>query len=154
MSFIGNIAAAQSAKAMGKYNQQLYNQQAQLERQKAEQNYKVYEQIQKPQLLEQQEQAYASFFVGALKSGAEFRGTPAIVGLKNRTTQLFDLAMADYNAKTNRTNTINQSILLQAKGAGEKYKGDLTARTEYIKAGVSLLSMGQQSRTAGELVIV
>ena len=29
MSFIGNIAAAQSAKALGKYNQDVYNYQAQ-----------------------------------------------------------------------------------------------------------------------------
>jgi len=32
MSFIGNIAAAQSAKALGKYNQQVYDQQASLQK--------------------------------------------------------------------------------------------------------------------------
>ena len=36
MSFIGNIAAAQSAKVLGKYNQQVFNQQAELQRRKTE----------------------------------------------------------------------------------------------------------------------
>jgi len=39
---------------------------------------------------------------------------------------------------------INQSILLQAKGVGERFKGDLTARTETMRAFSSLLSTGQQ----------
>lgn len=154
MSFIGNIAAAQSAKAMGKYNQSLYEQQAKMEREKAERNYKVYQEAQRPQILSQQEQLRSINFVNRLKQGVEMRGTPTLVALKNRTTQMFDLAMSDYNAKTNRINEVNQSILLQAKGAGERFKGELTARTEYIKAGVSLLSMGQQSQKAGQLVIV
>ena len=39
---------------------------------------------------------------------------------------------------------INQSILLQAKGVGERFKGDLTAKTETMRAFGSLLSTGQQ----------
>ena len=35
---------------------------------------------------------------------------------------------------------LNQSILLAAKGQGEAFKGDLTARTETIKGFASLLS--------------
>ena len=38
MSFIGNFAAAQSAKAIGKYNSDLYYQQAQLAKKKADLN--------------------------------------------------------------------------------------------------------------------
>ena len=48
---------------------------------------------------------------------------------------------------------INQSLLLKARGTGERLKGDLTARAEYMKAGASLLSMGSQSQQAGRLVI-
>ena len=48
---------------------------------------------------------------------------------------------------------INQSLLLEAKGQGERLKGDLTARTEYMKAAGSLLTMGYKSYDAGRLVI-
>ena len=45
MSFIGNIAAGQTAKALGKYNQQNYYQQAQLQRKKTEIARNAYNQI-------------------------------------------------------------------------------------------------------------
>ena len=43
MSFIGNLAAASSAKAIGKYNQDVFNTQANLQKAKTEVNKKVYE---------------------------------------------------------------------------------------------------------------
>ena len=52
MSFIGNIAAAQSAKAIGKYNEGLAYQQAAYERKKAAVREKVYK-ILKDQDLDQ-----------------------------------------------------------------------------------------------------
>ena len=45
MSFIGNIAAAQSAKAIGKYNESMYYQPAALKRKKTEVNKRVYETV-------------------------------------------------------------------------------------------------------------
>ena len=51
MSFIGNFAAAQSAKAIGAYNQGVYYQQAAYERKKAAINKKTYDQVTKPLLL-------------------------------------------------------------------------------------------------------
>ena len=41
----------------------------------------------------------------------------------------------------------------EAKGQGERLKGDLTARSEFAKAAGSLLTMGYQSQKAGRLVI-
>ena len=40
--------------------------------------------------------------------------------------------------------SVNQSILLAAKARGEIYKGRMTATTEYVKAGGSLLSGANQ----------
>ena len=54
MSFIGNIAAAQSAKALGKYNQQLYYQQAQLQRRKTEIARNAYDDIDRKRLVKNQ----------------------------------------------------------------------------------------------------
>lgn len=155
MSFLGNIAAAQSAKAIGKYNASVAYQEAQYERKKAAVREEIYRTVEKPRLLDQQDQQYSNFFVEALNTGAEFREgtTPFLVGLKNKQLQSFDLAMADYNSKTAVTDQINQSLLIQARGRGEEFKGKMTANTQYMAAVGSLLSMGSQSQQAGRLVI-
>jgi len=156
MSFIGNIAAAQTAKTLGKYNESVAYQEAAYERKKAAIKEKVYNNIERPRFLDQQEQQYANFFVSALGTGFEYREgtTPFFVGLRNRTNQMLDLALSDYNNEVTVNDMINQSLLIQARGRGERLKGDLTARAEYMKAGASLLSMGSQSQDAGRLVIV
>ena len=156
MSFLGNIAAAGSAKAIGKYNSSVAYQEAQYERKKAAVKQKVYDTVERPRLLDQQDQQYADFFVKSLKSGAEFRAgtTPMFVAVKNKQLQSFDLAIADYNSKVAVTDQINQSLLIEARGRGEEFKGKVTANTEYMKAAGSLLSMGSQSQNQGRLVIV
>ena len=68
MSFIGNIAAAQTAKALGKYNQSVAYQEAAYERKKAAIREKVYNTIERPRFVNQQEQQYANFFVSALRT--------------------------------------------------------------------------------------
>lgn len=155
MSFLGNIAAAQSAKAIGKYNSSVAYQEAQYERKKAAVREEIYKTVEKPRLLDQQDQQYSNFFVDALNTGAEFREgtTPFLVGLKNKQLQSFDLAMADYNSKVSVTDQINQSLLIEARGRGEEFKGKMTANTEYMKAAGSLLSMGSASQREGRLII-
>jgi hypothetical protein len=155
MSFLGNLAAAGSAKAIGKYNASVAYQEAQYERKKAAVREEIYRTVEKPRLLDQQDQQYSDFFVQALNTGAEFReGTsPFLVGLKNKQLQSFDLAMADYNSKTAVTDQINQSLLIEARGRGEEFKGKMTANTQYMAAVGSILTMGSQSQQAGRLVI-
>jgi len=155
MSFLGNIAAAQSAKAIGKYNASVAYKEAQYERKKAAVKQKVYETVEKPRLLDQQDQQFANFFVNSLRSGAEMREgtTPFLVALKNKQLQSFDVAIADYNSKVAVTDMINQSLLIEARGRGEEFKGKMTANTEYMKAAGSLLTMGSKSQDAGRLVI-
>ena len=155
MSFLGNIAAARSAKAIGKYNASVAYQEAQYERKKAAVKEQVYKTVERPRLLDQQDQQYANFFVSSLNSGAEMRDgtTPMLVALKNKQLQSFDLAIADYNSKVAVQDQINQSLLIEARGRGEEFKGKMMANTEYMKAAGSLLTMGSQSQQAGRLVI-
>ena len=155
MSFLGNIAAAQTAKTIGKYNESVAYQQAQYERKKAAVREKVYNTIERPRFLKAQERAMANFRVSAFRSGAEYRDgtTPFLVGVENLQNQLFDLSLADYNNEVLVNDQINQSLLLEARGRGERLKGDLTARAEYMKAAGSLLTMGYQSNQQGRLVI-
>ena len=156
MSAIGNIAAAQTAKTIGKYNERLAYEQAAYDRKKAAVQEKVFNTIERPRFVRQQEQAYSNFFVNALRTGAEFREgtTPFLVGVENRNNQMLDLALADYNQKVANNDLINQSLLLEARGRGERLKGDMTARSEMFKAAGSLLTMGYESNKQGRLVIV
>ena len=155
MSFLGNIAAARSAKAIGKYNASVAYQEAQYERKKAAVKEQVYKTVERPRLLDQQDQQYANFFVSSLNSGAEMRDgtTPMLVALKNKQLQSFDLAIADYNSKVSVQDAINQSLLIQARGRGEEFKGKMMANTEYMKAAGSLLTMGNASYNDKRLVI-
>lgn len=136
MSFIGNIAAAQSAKALGKYNQDVYNQQAQLQRKKTEIARNAYNQIDRKRLLINQEKQYDNLFVNLLRSGAEVREgeTGYEVMFETRYNQMTDIAIEDFNSKQAYYDGINQSLLLQSKGVGENFKGQLIARAEYFKA--------------------
>jgi len=156
MSFIGNVFAAQSAKVIGKYNQAVYNQQAAYAKQQSVMREKVYTEWEKPKLLEDQASFLADQRVNIFKSGAELREgeTGYLVLLKNMENLARQVQISDYNKEVERIDLVNNSLLLQAKGRGEKLKGDMTARTEYIKAGASLLTMGQASHKAGRLVIV
>ena len=69
MSILGNIAAAQTASAIGKYNQSVAYQQAAYDRKKAAVQQKVFDTIERPRFVKQQEQAYSNFFVNALRTG-------------------------------------------------------------------------------------
>ena len=142
MSFIGNFAAAQSAKAIGQYNSQLYYQQAQYARKKAAINQKVYDQVTRPLIVKNNKANYSNFFVSALSSGAEFReGTsPYLAGLEFRMNQATDLVIADFNSEMDQMDQLNQASLLQARGTGAAFSGAMTARTENIKGAASLLS--------------
>lgn len=141
MSFLGNIAAGQQAKAIGEYNNKVFNQQAALTEKQKAQRQEIFNRIQRPQIVRNQEREYSSFLVNALNSGAEFRTgtTPYLVGLENKNIQAFNVAQAEFNALTDAENIQNQAIMLRAQGEGELYKANLTARTQYVSAVGSLL---------------
>ena len=58
MSALGNIAAAQTAKKIGRYNESVAYQEAQYERKKAAVKEKVYQTVERPRLLDQQDQQF------------------------------------------------------------------------------------------------
>ena len=141
MSFIGNLAAAYSAQAIGKYNAQMYAQQAAYARRQAEVRTAAYNQLDRPRIVKKQALDYSNFFVNVMRSGAEFTGTPYEVAMAFKFNQATDLVIADYNESMDNIDMVNRSLLLEAKGIGEEFRGRLTARAEYIKTGGSLLTM-------------
>ena len=139
MAFIGSIVGGFAAQQIGRYNAALYNQQAAYAKQQAVMREKVYENLDRPRLLKKQSSDYSNFFVSLLTSGVEFKGTAYEAALEFQVNQALDLSIADYNQKMDNIDSINQSLLLAAKAQGEIFKGKMTASTEYVKAGGSLL---------------
>ena len=137
MAFFGNILGAYAAKATAKYNQQLYNQQAALEKRNAEIKLKSFEDITKPRLIKSYARNKSNLLVNLLKSGVDVDRvgeTPYLMMLDQEMENDFDLAMATYNSKVTYQNEVNRSLIIQAKGRGEAFKGEMAYRTGMAKA--------------------
>ena len=155
MSFFGNILGGYGASQLGKYNAAVTAQQAKIDAAKADVRKKIYEKIERPNLIRTLDTAYSQFESSVYRSGVEFRAgeTSGLVALRNKQNIVNEIAMADYNNVVAVNDLKNQSILLMAKASGERFKGEITRTTEYAKAGASLLAMGSASKSAGRLVI-
>jgi hypothetical protein len=142
MSALGNIAAAQSAKRISAYNATVTRMDRDFLDAKREVNIKFYNNVTKPLLLKNQEKARANLYVNSLRTGAEFREgtTPYDVMLENNVNQAFNVVIADYNNEMDANDQLNQSLMLEAKAAGQEYAGRMTARGQYFAAAGSLLS--------------
>ncbi|BAQ86377.1 putative internal protein A [uncultured Mediterranean phage uvMED] len=142
MSALGNIAAAQSAKRIAKYNASVTRMERDFLDAKREVNIKFYNNVTKPLLLKNQEKAKANLFVSSLRTGFEVREgtTPYDVMLENNVNQAFNVLIADYNQEMDANDQLNQSLMLEAKAAGQEFAGRMTARGQYFAAAGSLLS--------------
>jgi len=137
MAFVGNIFGAYAAKATAKYNQSLLYQEAQLARKNAEIKLTTFENITKPKLIKDYARIKSNLLVNLLKSGVDVDRvgeTPYLMMLDQEVENDFDLAMATYNSKVTYQNEVNRSLIIQAKGRGEAFKGELAYRTGMAKA--------------------
>ena len=138
MSFIGNIFGAYAARATGRYNQSLLYQEAALARRNAEIKQQAFENIELPRLLKQQERDQSSLLVNLLKSGVDVDRvgeTPYLMLLDQNIENAYDVSIARYNSRVTYQNEINRSLLTEARGRGEAFKGELAFRTGIAKAG-------------------
>ena len=138
MAFVGNIFGAYAARATGQYNKSLLYQEAQLARKNAAIKQQAFQNIELPRLLKQQERDQSSLLVNLLKSGVDVDRvgeTPYLMMLEQEVENDFDLALATYNYQVSYQNEVNRSLLTEARGASEAYKGDLAFRTGIAKAG-------------------
>ena len=151
MSFIGDIVGGYGASQLGRYNQSVAQAQAKVDAKKAEVRKKIYEKIEKPKLIKDLDSAYSDFKVSVFKSGVELRAgeTSGIVAIRNKQNIINEIAIADYNNTIAVNDLKNQSILLMAKGEGERFKGDIARNTAYAKAAGSLLTMGYNKQSTG-----
>ena len=137
MAFIGNIFGGYAAKQIGKFNQNLFNLQSDISKRNAEIKKKTFETVEKPRLLKSYERNKSNLLVRLLKSGIDvdrIGETPYLMLLEQEVENDFDLAMATFNSTVTYQNEVNRSLLLQAQGAGEKYKGELMFRSQIGQA--------------------
>ena len=136
MAFIGSIFGGYAAKLSARYNQALYNQQAAIAKRNAEIKKQTFETTVKPRLIKSYERNKSNLLVSLLKSGVDVDRvgeTPYLMMLEQEVENDFDLSLATYNSQVTFQNEINQSLLIEAKGRGERFKGDLAFRTVILK---------------------
>ena len=137
MSFIGNILGGYAAREVGKFNQRLFNQQARIEKRNAEIKLATFNQVDKPRIIAAHNRNQSNMLVNFLKRGVDvdrIGGSPFLVMLDQATENAFDLEIAEFNSTVTYQNEINRSLLTEARGASEAYKGDLAFTTGIAKA--------------------
>ena len=137
MSFIGNIFGGYAAKQVGRYNQRLFNQQAAIEKRNAEIRLSTFDKVTKPRLIKTYARNKSNLLVNLLKSGVDVDRvgeTPYLMMLEEEVENDFDLALATYNSQVTYQNEVNRSLLTEARGAGEAFKGELAYRVGMAKA--------------------
>jgi len=137
MSFIGDIFGAYGARQIGRYNAQLYAKQAELARKNAAIKKATFEQVELPRLRKDQERNRSNQFVNLLKSGFDvdrIGETPYLIGLEQSIEDAFEISVQTFNSTVAYENELNNASLLQAKGAGERFKGEIQFRTGMLKA--------------------
>ena len=152
MSFIGNIFGAYGAREIGKFNADLYAKQAELARKNAEIKRTTFEQITLPRLKKDQERNRSNQFVNLLKSGFDvdrIGETPYLIGLEQSIEDAFEISVQTFNSTVAVQNEINNASLLQAKGQGERFKGEIQFRTGLFKAAGQ---MGGNYMSTGSLL--
>ena len=153
MSFIGNIFGAYAARATGRYNESLLYQEAQLARKNAEIKQTTFENVTKPKLIKDYARIKSNLLVNLLKSGVDVDRvgeTPYLMMLEQRVEDSFDVSLARYNSRVTYQNEVNRSLLTQARGRGEAFKGELAYRVGIAK-GIGQAA-GTYNRTGGSLI--
>ncbi len=98
----------------------------------------AFQNIELPRLLKQQERDQSTLFVNLLKSGVDVDRvgeTPYLMLLDQNIEDAYDVSIARYNSRVTFQNEINRSLLTEARGRGEEFKGELAFRTGIAKAG-------------------
>ena len=135
---VSTIAAGQQARAAGRYQQTLAEQNAQIYEDKAERAIELGEystqRFEKSfsKTLSSVERAYAS-------SGVEMRGTPLAIIEDYLTESEIEKANIDYNARMQNTEFKDAAVLSRMEGQLASYQGRQRQIASYYNAGSTLL---------------
>jgi len=148
MSFIGDILGGYGASQIGKFNQGLYNQKALINSRNAEIKKKTFEQVDLPRIRKEQERNKSNLFVQLLNSGfdaSQIGDTPYLVMLDQDIEDAFEVSIQTYNSTLTYEQELNNSLILQAQGQGEAFKGKVARNAAYAKAAGKMFGNYQSS---------
>jgi hypothetical protein len=148
MSFIGDILGGYGAAQIGKFNQGLYNQKALINTRNAEIKKKTFEQVDLPRIRKEQERNKSNLFVQLLNSGfdaSQIGDTPYLVMLDQDIEDAFEVSIQTYNSTLTYEQELNNSLILQAQGQGEAFKGKVARNAAYAKAAGKMFGNYQSS---------
>jgi len=137
MSFFGDILGGYGAAQIGKYNQDIFNQKARINTRNAEIKKKTFEQVDLPRIRKEQERNKSNLFVQLLNNGfdaSQIGDTPYLVMLDQDIEDAFEISIQTYNSTLTYEQELNNSLLIQAQGAGEAFKGKVARNAAYAKA--------------------
>jgi len=140
MSFVFDIAAARQASAIGKYNQQIQNRNAQVAEQEAEaieqqKNLDIQKFDQRFQRLQGESKTKILF------SGAELSGSGLRILRSNAEQAEVERDIINYNAKIGQARAFEQANFARMSGNLARMKARQAEIGYYAQAGESLLSM-------------
>ena len=140
MSFVFDIAAAQQASAIGKYNQAIQNRNAQV----AEQEAQAIEQ-QKELDIQRFDQQFAQLQgetkTKIVKSGAELSGSGLRILRQNAEQAEIEKDIIEYNAKIGQSRAFEQANFARMQGNLARMQARQAELGYYAKAGESLLAI-------------
>ena len=137
MSFIGDIIGGYGAAQIGKYNQDIFNQKTRINTRNAEIKKKTFEQVDLPRIRKAQERNKSNLFVQLLNNGfdaSQIGDTPYLVMLDQDIEDAFEISIQTYNSTLTYEQELNNSLLMEAQGRGEAFKGKVARNAAYAKA--------------------
>jgi len=146
MSFIGDILGGYGAAQIGKYNQDIFNQKARINTRNAEIKKKTFEQVDLPRIRKEQERNKSNLFVQLLNNGfdaSQIGDTPYLVMLDQDIEDAFEISIQTYNSTLTYEQELNNSLLMEAQGRGEAFKGKVARNAAFAKAAGTMYGNSQ-----------
>jgi len=144
MSFVFDIAAAQQASAMGKFNQRVYNRNAQIKEQEANAIAQQTE-FDIARFDQNYQKLVGSTNVAAAKSGVERSGTFFNVQRYNAEQAEIQKDVIEYNSNVAQSQKIEEANFARITGQIKRQEARIAELGYYAKAGESLLRIGSAS---------
>jgi len=141
MSFIFDIGAAKQAGAIGNYNQQVQERNAQVKEQEAAQVEKQLE-FDLVRFDQQFQKLKGETTTAILKSGADLSGSGLRVLRYNAEQAELQKNIMEYNAKIGESQKMEEANFARIQGSLAKMEARQAQLGYYAKAGQSLLSLG------------
>lgn len=142
MSFVFDITAAQQASAMGKFNQAVYNRNAQIKEQEAKAIAQQTE-FDIARFDQNYQKLVGSTNVAAAKSGVERSGTFFNVQRYNAEQAEIQKDVIEYNSQVAQAQKIEEANFARISGQIKRQEARIAQLGYYSRAGESLLRIGQ-----------